>query len=483
MSYGKGVNNMSAVSSAERTLCPAVLPSRRKLGLVSAALACVAATCSQGALAQMERLNAQINATTNATAAASSADPNPDCTLIVPKNPLTAAGLATPYQLVATDAGMGACHESNTVQTAFVQAAIFDPATSTISIYNPLVVDRGATPAIAPLVPKLPANAIVAIWFGYNGGNLTLVPSQAGDLANNSCVNGSRGSVFGQYAYCNAPAFFTAANAAITAGKLAVPALGTAKDGRACPTVRDFFVVDQDQSDNVQTQYLLTRGGRTAQFNAANMAALRGATTLTNGSDNRLASVALDGALGCSAWKVPDLTNPGTTAPSLATDELSARVNQRAPVAQIPIGDPMAQVDGNSSRTKVNLYRAGVDQSLAENFNDADTARYCREIVRTAPARIFNSTTKAFLVNAASPDDGAANSLFTFLAQRLVAAYGLLDCKNLIGQSLPITLTTNNDGVTTNATVNVPALKNAILALSASHASDLYLDSSARSQQ
>jgi hypothetical protein len=457
--------------------------SRRKLRVELAALGFIASICSQGALAQMERLNAQANAATSATAAAATATPNPDCTLIVPKDPLTAAGLATPYQLVATDRGLGACHESDTVQSAFVQAAIFDPATNTIAIYNPLVIDRGTTPAIAPLVPKLPANAIVAIWFGYNGGNLTLAPSQADDLANNSCVNGSGRSVFGQYAYCNAPAFFKAANAAITAGKLAVPALGTAKDGRPCPTVRDFFVVDQDQSDNVQTQYLITRSGRTAQFNTANMAALRGATTLTNGSDNRLASVALDGALGCTPWKVPDLSNPGTTAPSLATDELSARINQRTPVAQIPAGDPMTQVNGNSSRTKVNLYRAGVDQSFAETLSDADTARYCREIIRTAPARIFNNTTKGFLVNAASPDAGAANSLFTFLAQRLVAAYGLLDCKTLIDQSLPITLTTNNDGVTTNATINVPALKSAVLALSASHASDLYLDSSARSQQ
>jgi hypothetical protein len=474
---------MSVVQSAERTLRRQFLRSRRRFGVVPAALASIAAICSHGALAQTERLNAQMNATTNATAAASSATPNPDCTLIVPKNPLTAAGLATAYQLVATNGGLGACHESNKVQSAFVQAAIFDPATSTISMYNPLVIDKGSTAAIAPLVPKLPANAIVAIWFGYNGGNLTLAPSQGDDLANSSCVNGSGGSVFGQYAYCNAPAFFKAANAAITAGRLTVPALGTAKDGRPCPTVRDFFVVDQDQSDNVQTQYLLTRGGKIAQFNAANMAALVSGTVLTNGSDNRLASVALDGALGCSAWKVPDLTNPGTSAPSLATDELSARVNQATPVAQIPAGDPMAQVDGNSSRTKVNLYRAGVDQSFAQSLNDADTARYCREIMRSAPARIFNTTTRGFLVNAASPDAGAANSLFTFLAQRLVAAYGLLDCRSLIGQSLPITLTTNSAGVTTNATVSVPALKSAVLALSASHASDLELDSSARSQQ
>ena len=34
-------------------------------------------------------------------AAAAAATPNPNCTLIVPANPLTAEGLATPYQLVA----------------------------------------------------------------------------------------------------------------------------------------------------------------------------------------------------------------------------------------------------------------------------------------------------------------------------------------------------------------------------------------------
>src|SRR5947207_8358861 len=57
------------------------------------------------------------------------ADPNPNCTLIVPANPLTAQGLATPYQLVATDRKAGDCHESNDAQSAFVEATIIDPAT------------------------------------------------------------------------------------------------------------------------------------------------------------------------------------------------------------------------------------------------------------------------------------------------------------------------------------------------------------------
>src|SRR3977135_987910 len=57
------------------------------------------------------------------------ATPNPNCSLIVPANPLSAQGLATPYQLVATDPTAGDCHETNTSQSAFVQAAVLDPAT------------------------------------------------------------------------------------------------------------------------------------------------------------------------------------------------------------------------------------------------------------------------------------------------------------------------------------------------------------------
>src|SRR5215469_9486197 len=53
---------------------------------------------------------------------------NQNCTLTVPDNPLSAQGLATPYQFVATDPAQGPCNESNTAQSAFVQAVIYDPA-------------------------------------------------------------------------------------------------------------------------------------------------------------------------------------------------------------------------------------------------------------------------------------------------------------------------------------------------------------------
>ena len=81
---------------------------------------------------------------------------NPDCTLIVPAAPLSAGGLATPYQLVATNPANGPCHETNTDQSAFVQAAIINLITGQISIYHPLVVDAGTAPAVAPVVPSLP---------------------------------------------------------------------------------------------------------------------------------------------------------------------------------------------------------------------------------------------------------------------------------------------------------------------------------------
>src|SRR5579864_5372454 len=65
---------------------------------------------------------------------------NQDCTLIVRHNPLTAGGLATPYELVATNPANAPCHEADKNQSAFVQAAIIDKDTGQISIYNPLVI-------------------------------------------------------------------------------------------------------------------------------------------------------------------------------------------------------------------------------------------------------------------------------------------------------------------------------------------------------
>jgi hypothetical protein len=373
------------------------------------------------------------------------ADPNPDCSLIVPPNPLSAKGLATPYELVATHRRKGACHEANRAQAAFVQAGVVDPATGKVSVYNPLVIDRGARPAIAPVVPVLPKNAVVGIWFGFNGENLTLDGSRGG-LRTSACVNGSGDSIFGQFAYCNAPAFFSTAHAAIRAGRLKVPPLGRGKDGNPCPTTRDFTIVDQDQSDNVTSTYLI-RGRRVAQDTAANRAKLPTATVQVNGSDNLLLVHFVDQALGCTPFRAPDLADNGAPTTSLALDELQAAADQRSPVALVPPNDPMARVDGRVNTSKLNRYRQGVGMPVIEHAGGL-AAPYCRSLVDLTPKRLEQD--RRFTERAESPDPGAADSLFTFLAQRLSASFANLGCDHLINGGDPVRLRTR-DGVVVDA--------------------------------
>jgi hypothetical protein len=345
--------------------------------------------------------------------------PNPDCTLTVPADPLSARGLATPYTLAATDPRKGRCHESNGVQSAFVQATVIDTDTGAVSVYDPLVVDAGSRPAVAPVVPALPAHAVVGIWFGFNGNVLTL----AGQRAAGSCVNGAPGQPFGQFAYCNAPAFFRAAEAAERAGRLTVPALGTAKDGKPCPTTRDFGLVDQDQSDNVTTEYLVTSRGRTAQKTRANQASLH-ATSLLNGSDNLLLTKFVDPALGCTPWSAPDLADPGGKLTSLALDELQAARYQAAPIALVPLNDPMAAGGSRHDHTRADLYRAGVDQPPVAGTADGDPAAYCASLASVGAQRI--RLDRRFTTGAPSPQQG--QNLFDFLTQRLAASLTALNC-------------------------------------------------------
>jgi len=445
--------------------------SRPALG--GALLAALAAVCSQTAFAQMEPLNAAARMTdmaaaapAAAAAAAAQAVPNPNCTLIVPNHVLTAHGLATPFQLVATDPNGGPCNEANTAQSAFVEAAVFNPANSHISIYHPLVIDKGTKPAAAPVVPKLPANAIVALWVGFNGNNLTLAQEPNHDtLADANCVNGLPGSIFTQVSYCNAPAFFAAANNAAINGNLKVPALATAKDGQVCPTVRSFSVVDQDQSDNVDTMYLVTANGTIAQKTKANAAALQGATTILNPGDNSLFGFFMSPAIGCAPWTVPSLDDPGQMVPSQAVDELQAHLLQKTPVARVPSRDPMVEVNGQPNLTKQNLYRVGMDQPQADN-NTLRTAPYCRQMLRALSKMVLDQTLDT---NFPSIAPAAATNTFTFLAQRWVASWTLLTCPNLINIAAPITLTTDaNTGVVTAAVIDTAKLNADIASIAGS---------------
>ena len=188
-----------------------------------------------------------------------------NCTLSVPANPLTAKGLATPWQL-----GDGCSQANFGTEGAFVEATILAP-NGKLQVYNPLVITAGTTPAAAQVQPKIARGSAVIIDVGFNGTNLVLVGPGA---QQGNCVDALGQSVIGQVSACNAVSFYRMANFEIADRLLKVPALGTSADGQACLTTRSFAVVDQDQSDNVITSYLMNGNGQTAQDTAVNTAAL-----------------------------------------------------------------------------------------------------------------------------------------------------------------------------------------------------------------
>jgi hypothetical protein len=373
-----------------------------------------------------------------------------NCTLQVPANPLSARGLATPYVL-----GDG-CAMSNADLQAFVEADIINPATGRIRVYNPLVITQGTTPAAAPVPPRIRRGDVVGIMFGFNGDNL-LLTGTGNSLQRGNCVNGLGQSLFTQVAYCNSPAFYRAANRDIARGLLRVPALGTGNDGQACPTTRSFAVVDQDQSDNVVTTYLLTPGGQTAQDSAANAAALAGAVPQNNGSDNALVNKFMDPALGCTPYGFPDKTAAEGKSGSQITDELLAAADQTAPRALVPLNDPMTEVNGQQSLLKTNVYRMGVDQAPVTGAQTADTpANYCKAMIQIGDAR--TALDEKEFSGFASPVPATGNNLFTFLAARLSASWGNLGCGALLNAPDPVHVTLDGNGVATAASFSPLAI-------------------------
>src|SRR6516165_10428681 len=181
------------------------------------------------------------SSTATASPSATAAPPaaNMDCVIIVPARPLTARGLATPYQLTGPNGASpeaSGCTMANSANLgAFVQATILNPATGALSVYEPLVITMGTTPAAAPVVPKLPRGAVVTIDFGFNGTNLTQVGATPRALLQGHCVNGLPGSIFGQVSFCHGTAFFRAAQRAERRGKLVVRTAGISPvTGQAC---------------------------------------------------------------------------------------------------------------------------------------------------------------------------------------------------------------------------------------------------------
>jgi hypothetical protein len=424
----------------------------------SAATATATAPASTATAAPTTSATATPCPTATATASAATAAANVSCDIIVPPNPLSAQGLATPYQLTGPD-GMSPAASGCTMANvgnlgAFVQATILNPRNGRLSVYEPLVITQGTQPAAAPVLPRLPRHAVVTIDFGFNGTNLTQVGATPEALRQGNCVNGQAGSIFGQVSFCNGISFFNAAFRAEREGRLRVPASGVSpKTGQACPTTRNFNMVDQDPSDNVTTTYLLTPNGQTAQFNPANEAGLAGATPVNNGSDNELLVAFLDPTLGCTPFEAPDLSQAGTPGTSQALNELSAARNQRGPVALVPENDEMALVNNNFSVQKTDLYRAEVGQPMVSPSNavTSSPAMFCQNMVDIQTP--FLASNQALLATGTSPVPTVGNNLLTFMANRLNMSFTNLDCQNF-GLTNPVTVTVDGNGVATAATFN-----------------------------
>src|SRR5882724_4129762 len=200
-----------------------------------------------------------------------------NCTVTVPARPLTAKGLATPWEL-----GDGCTWANGATEGVFIDATILAP-NGQLQVYNPLVIDQGTTPAVAPTPPTIARGSQVILSVGYNGNALALVGRGA---RQGNCIDAFGNSLINQTPQCNAANFYRMANFEIARGLLKIPATGTGQDGQACQTTRDFALIDQDQSDNVVASYLLDPAtGQTAQATAANQAAMTNATVEKNGSD------------------------------------------------------------------------------------------------------------------------------------------------------------------------------------------------------
>jgi len=412
--------------------------------------------------------SASASASAAAPAAAAATAANVNCDIIVPANPLSARGLATPYQLTGpagTSPAASGCTMANSVALgAFVQATILNPRTGALSVYDPLVITQGTTPAVAPVVPRLPRNAIVTIDFGFNGTDLTQVGATPNALRQGNCVNGL-GSVFGQVSFCNGITFFNAALRLMNAGLIHVPAAGTSAkmvptagaigSGRTCPTVRNFDMVDQDQSDNVTTIYLFNpTTGQTAQDTSANEGNLNGAQKLVNGSDNALIDDFLDPAFGCAPFTAPDLANNGAPATSQALDELLAARNQPRTVALVPENDEMVlDANGNLDPAKTNLYRAELGQAPISRITNATSspANYCQNLVNIQTP--FLAANQALLATGATPVPTVGENLLTFMANRLNMSFTNLGCQNF-GLTNPVTVVLDGAGAAMSATFN-----------------------------
>ena len=387
----------------------------------------------------------------------------PPCQLIVPPFPLTYTGLITPYQLQTIDPATPCDMKTF---PSFVEAVILDLDTNSLSVYHPLVINAGSTPLVPPISFTMPKNNIVGIWFGSNGLSISLTPPIS--IQQGLCIYNIGGinskDVFGQFAHCNAIAFFERVKQLIVNNiplNPPIPELGTASDGEPCLTTRDFALVDMDPADNVVTTYLVDMAtGKTSQNSFNNQNTNPQAVILKNGSDNLLLSN-LDLIMGCKPYQVPNLIDPNNPIngkiSSMALDEIHAAVKQKKFYAYLPKGDPMVRINNMPSLSKINAYRQGIFQPMINDLNMADTTSFCAHYTNINLPRLLKN--KENFITQLSPDQAVSTNLYGFLLNRFSTSYNGLTCNILLDIPNPITLITNNNIVTDGTIGFVPTIQ------------------------
>ena len=306
---------------------------------------------------------------------------------------------------------------------------------------------------------------VVTIDFGFNGTVLTQVGATANALQQGNCVNGQGGSVFGQVSFCNGTNFFNEAFQLEREGKLRVPSEGTSSKivasggslgtGQDCPTMRNFDMVDQDQSDNVTTEYLLNPAtGQTAQNTTSNAGNLAGATALLNGSDNTLLDLFMDPTLGCTPFMAPDLANNNqpTILPGAG----------RAPRREEPAGHHGAGPgERRDDPGRQREFRRRQDQHVPGGSRPG-SGQQPEQPARQPGDVLPEHGQHPDPVPGGQPDAArdrpvagarVGNNLFTFMANRLSMSFTNLDCQNF-GLTDPVTVTLDGNGVAVAATFN-----------------------------
>ena len=140
-----------------------------------------------------------------------------NCTVTVPDRPLSAKGLATPWEL-----GDGCTWANGGTEGVFIDATILAP-NGQLQVYNPLVINQGTTPAVAPTPPTIAQGSQVILSVGFNGGALALVGRGA---RQGNCLDAFGNSLVDQTPQCNAVNFYQMANNEISARTAEDPGRG-----------------------------------------------------------------------------------------------------------------------------------------------------------------------------------------------------------------------------------------------------------------